>query len=273
MVGRQDGRRGHQRRHHGADGAHRERAGGRDQGEADQEVPTHVQARHGGVLVDEGGRLQHPVGTGLVGDCVDHAHVCEPGGSDRIGRVDAQAQQAGHEHRVPQPTEHRSVVHRQPDQRCDDHRPVTPDVDPVGQRGQRLLGDERGLHTPLDVEPERLLHGQDVSGMTQRGLGRAGGLSAHPEVEGDAQHDGEGVDQHGANDDPRRGHGHLLHEGSRRVCTREGSRPSSFRATPRPPPEAAGGAGGSGGGRAPSALRAAGSHHRAAGPAARRASP
>ena len=100
------------------------------------EMPTSrsqpgVQARHGGVLVDEVRRLEHAVGVRRLGHGVDQGGVDEAGWGQRVGHEDDQADRPGDEHGVPEPQELAAVQAGEPDHGGDDDRPVAPDVDPV----------------------------------------------------------------------------------------------------------------------------------------------
>jgi hypothetical protein len=90
VVGGQHGRRGHDHRHQPAERANQDGPAGGHDGHAEHQVPADVQARHRGVLVDEGGRLQDAVGPGLLGDGVDVTGLEKARGSHRVGGVDAQ---------------------------------------------------------------------------------------------------------------------------------------------------------------------------------------
>ncbi len=174
VVGRQHRGGAHDDRHEAPDRAQHDRAGGGHQGQADEQVPADVQARQRGVLVDEGRRLQDPVGARLLGDRVDEPQARQPGRRDRVGGVDAQPHQAGRHHGVAQAQEDGAVAQRQPQQHADDHRPVAPDVDPVGHRRERVDVDEERLHPGLDVEAELLLDRQQVVRVVHRDAGVTG---------------------------------------------------------------------------------------------------
>jgi hypothetical protein len=67
--------------------------------------------------------------------------------------------------------------------------PVAPDVDPVGERGERLDVDEEGLHAGLDVEAELLLQRQHVLGVVDGHVGVTRREAPHPEVGRDPARD------------------------------------------------------------------------------------
>ena len=63
-----------------------------------------------------------------------------------------------------------------------DQRPVAPDVDPVGQRHERVVIDDQALQIALAGDPERLL---EMDERARVGLGRPGVVArrgAHAEV-------------------------------------------------------------------------------------------
>lgn len=121
-----------------------------------------MQAGHRGVLVHQRRRLQHPVGVGVLGDRIGHPHTEEARRGDRVRGEDHQPDGARDEHGVAQ----REIVHStgavQPDQGDGDHRPVTPDVHPVGQRDQPLAAQDQSLRPRFDVDPQASLERQHI---------------------------------------------------------------------------------------------------------------
>lgn len=99
VVGGRHDREDHRRRSRDRDRAEKRMPGGLEDDDAQQHVPTGVEARHRGVLVDEILREQLPVALGATRDGVDEGQVREAGWRNRIegehGEPDEAAQQAG----------------------------------------------------------------------------------------------------------------------------------------------------------------------------------
>ena len=68
----------------------------------DQQVPTNVQTRHGGVLVDERRRLEHVVGGRQFGDGVDEPRRHQARWCNGERHEDHEPDSARDEHRIPQ---------------------------------------------------------------------------------------------------------------------------------------------------------------------------
>ena len=180
---------GHQRGHQPPEPAQPPRAAGGDDRDADEQVPADVQAGQRGVLVDEGGRLQHPIGVGVLGDRVDQSERAQPRWRHRIAGEEHQPRRPRDHHRVAQPQVDDPVPQRQPQQHHRDHRPVPPDVDPVGDVGQPLMAYDDRLHEGLVLEAEPPLERDHLPRVLDRQRRPAIGQPPHTEVHDDPQRD------------------------------------------------------------------------------------
>jgi hypothetical protein len=68
------------------------------------------------------------------------------------------------------------------DSDSDDHRPVTPDVDPVRDRRERLVRGDRLLERPLPVQMRGVLEPHQALGVLVRGLRAAGSEISNAEI-------------------------------------------------------------------------------------------
>jgi hypothetical protein len=189
VVGRDDDRERHRERRHDGEDARREPRRGREDDDPDEEVPAHVQAREGRVLVRQPRRLQRAVGVRLLGDGVDELQRQQPGRGDREEREEEEAERARHEERVAEQHVPPAVAEVEDDGSRQDHGPVPPDVDPVGERHQPVAARDHRLQRLLPREADRPLEVEQPLGVGERDLGAARGQVADAEVEEDREHD------------------------------------------------------------------------------------
>jgi hypothetical protein len=118
-----------------------------------------MEAGHRRVLVDQRRGLQRAVRVGLIAHRVDQAHIQQARRRDREHREDNHPNGTGQHHRVA--IDHEAVrrAQEQPDQDGDDHRPMAPDVHPVGGRRQGVDVDDGLLERLLGVETHLLFEG------------------------------------------------------------------------------------------------------------------
>ncbi len=111
-----------------------------------------MEARHSRVLVDQRRGLQRPVRVRLIAHRVDQAQLQKAWRRDRKRREDDHSDGTGQQHRVA--IDHEPVRRPpvQPDEDGDDHRPMAPDVHPVGDGRQDLGVHDRLLKGLLGVD-------------------------------------------------------------------------------------------------------------------------
>jgi hypothetical protein len=128
-----------------------------EQDDSNREVPPDVETREGGVLIRESGRLERAVGLRLIRHGVDQAKLEQPRRGNRHEREEEEPNSARDEERIAQQV----VAIRAPDIKDDrsreDHRPVAPDVDPVGEHDQAVAADDRCLDRVFPGDTERAL--------------------------------------------------------------------------------------------------------------------
>jgi hypothetical protein len=166
-------RRRDDRDRHGERREHGERPNGEvgrraEEDDSDQDVPAGVQARESRVLVRKARRLQCAVRAGLVGDGVEKPEVEQTRRRDREEREEEEADRTGDEHRVAKQPVAVAPEQEEGDAGREDHRPVTPDVDPVRERDQRLAARDGRLDALFLEEPECPLQAHDPVGVLER---------------------------------------------------------------------------------------------------------
>jgi hypothetical protein len=235
VVGRDDDRDRHrERRDDGDDTRRQPRRGGKEH-DPDEQVPAHVQAREGRVLVRQPRRLQRAVGVRLLGDGVDELERQQPRRGDGEEREEEEAERARHEERVAEQHVPPPVAEVEDDGGRQDHRPVAPDVDPVGERHQHVAAGERRLERLLSSDADRPLEVEQPLGVGERRLGAARRQVADAEVQEDRERDERRLAEKAtagarderraqANSNPGRGGRHESHLLTARIARASGGR-------------------------------------------------
>jgi hypothetical protein len=197
VRGRDDGERHRQRRGDGerARGEARRR---REHDDPDEQVPAHVQARERRVLVGQPRRLERPVCVRLLGDGVYQPEGEQARRRDREEREEEEPERAGHEEGVAEQHVPLPVAHVENGGRGQDHRPVTPDVHPVGEGHERVAAGDRSLEGSLAGEAERPLDVQEPLRVGEGDVGASGRGVADAEVEEDRERDERGLPEKAA---------------------------------------------------------------------------
>lgn len=169
VGGRHDGE-GHRDRHGDGKRSNRDVRRHLKQDDADEEIPAGVQTRKGRVLVGERGRLHSPVAVGVLRHGVDEAGIHEPRWRDGNGREEEEADQAGDEHGVSQQPVLRPMPDVEKDPAGHDHRPVTVDIDPVGDGDKEAVVDNQPLRPALPRDPQRPLKPEQCIGVRKRAV-------------------------------------------------------------------------------------------------------
>jgi hypothetical protein len=222
VVRRRHDRERHRNRKREGRHTHREACHRRHEHDPDEQVPAGVQARERRVLVREARRLQRSVGVGALRDRVDEPDVEQARRRDGEEREKEEADQAGGDHRVAEEVVAPASVEVETRRHAEDHRPVAPDVDPVGGVHEQVAAERDRLECVLPADPERVLERDQVTRVRERRVRVPGGQVAHAEVDEDRERDDERLaDGPSTEDGPHR---HLL----RSVSTRKAGSASAI---------------------------------------------
>lgn len=153
-----------------------------EQADPEQQVPARVQARERRELVGQARRLERAVRVGALRHGVDQAEPDEPRRCKREQAEEQEADAAGDEHCSAEPAVDVAADDEEDRRGGEDHRPVTPDVDPVGEVDEPFVPRDRALQRALPVDPERPLGVDQPVGVHVCGRCVAGGHVADREV-------------------------------------------------------------------------------------------
>jgi hypothetical protein len=101
-----------------------------------------MEARERGVLVGQPRWLQGAVGVRMQGHRVQQRGIRKPRRGHRQQREEEEADRPGDEDRVAEQQEAVVPLSVEEDRGGDDHRPVAPDVDPVGEGDDEIMIEE-----------------------------------------------------------------------------------------------------------------------------------
>jgi hypothetical protein len=182
VVPGENDRGGHRRRPGDRERPHGEVAGRAPDRDTGEDVPAEVEARERGELVRQTRRLERAVGVRMERDRVDEVRVRQARRRHGEKREEEEPDRAGDQDGVAEQPVARVLVAKEDDCDRDDHRPVPPDVGPVGERDDSVVGDDLRLEPALPGEVNGPLEGHDVVCVRVRRLGAARGQVANAEV-------------------------------------------------------------------------------------------
>jgi hypothetical protein len=185
---REDGE-GHRKRRQDRDRSNCKVGSRHEQDDSNREVPSDVEAREGGVLIREARRLERAVGIRLIRHGVDQAKLEQPRRRDRHQREEEEANSARDEERIAQQVVAIRAPDIEDDRSREDHRPMAPDVDPVGERDQEIGADHGCLDGVFPGDTERVLQIHHALAVRERLAWRTGRDVTDSEVREDRARD------------------------------------------------------------------------------------
>jgi hypothetical protein len=167
--------------------AQREARHGREEHDADQEVPAGVEARKCGVLVRQARGLERTIGVRALCHRVDEAGAEQARRSDGKEGEEEEADQAGGDHRVSEEVIVLPSTDVEPGGGAEDHGPVAPDVDPVGDVDENVAAQRHRLEASFPPDSERVFERDHSPRIRERGVRASRGEVAHAEIHDDRE--------------------------------------------------------------------------------------
>ena len=118
---------------------------GRQEDDADDDVPAEMQAGEGRVLVRQPWRLERAIRVRLLGDGVDQSEFEHPRWRHGEKRKEDESDRSRDDEGVAEQVVAVAAAEEENNRGAEDHGPVTPDVDPVGEHDQEVVVRDRRL--------------------------------------------------------------------------------------------------------------------------------